>query len=147
MNKKQGDMKMKKTYTKDKLEQISDKLRELPPSPRREKRFSTKEAINYLKQDIRRLRKLGYTIEEIAEILKAEDVKVAPTTLKTYLQSKRRRKPQKQKDTPPPAPAHIKAENETADEAVSKGGADKAEVKKSSIADLYAGLDENPFGR
>jgi alanyl-tRNA synthetase len=80
-------------YTPEQLESVAEKLRSMPPVEEKKKsaELSKQEAIKALSKDIRAMQKRGYTLEMIANILKAENISVSVPTLRNYLQAQRGR--------------------------------------------------------
>ena len=75
-------------YTAGKIREIERKLGELPPVKRES--HSARQAIGMLAGEIRKLRKRGYTLEQIAEELRGEGLGIAAPTLASYLRQGRR---------------------------------------------------------
>jgi intein-encoded DNA endonuclease-like protein len=84
-------------YTKEKIEKVKEKLKNLPPIEDT-KDLSKQEAIKMLQKDILLLQKRGYSLEKIAEVLKQDGIELSTTTLKNYLQ--RGKKPTKKTKVP-----------------------------------------------
>lgn len=111
-------------YTVEKVEKVADKLRSLPPAPENKKReVSKQEAVKILADEITSLQKRGYTIEQIAELMRGEGLDFATPSLRSYLQrAKQKKRVRKSKDTkatatqvsqtkkdiPPAPPASVK---------------------------------------
>lgn len=87
------------SFTEEQIKKISEKLNSLPPICT----ISTRDAVKKLKADILSLKKKGYNLEQINEILTAEGIKLSVATLKSYIGGTRAKRKTKQ-DTPP-APA------------------------------------------
>ncbi len=81
-------------YTIDKIESIAAKFRELPEIQNKEREVSKQEAVKMLSKEIVSLQKRGYSIEQIAEMMRGEGLDIATPTLKNYIQ---RAKPQTKK--------------------------------------------------
>ena len=103
--------------TLEKVERIAEKLREMPEVDNKKRDVSKQEAVKILTKEIYDLRKRGYTLEQISETLKGEGLSIATPTLKNYLQrtkplgkSKIAKASVTKTDTPPPAPALVKAD-------------------------------------
>lgn len=62
-------------------------LDKLPELPRKERTFSTREAVEALTQQIFSLRDRGYSMERISAELKKCDVDISPSTLQRYLRT------------------------------------------------------------
>lgn len=87
------------SFTEEQIKKISEKLNSLPPIST----ISTRDAVKKLKADILGLKKKGYTLEQINDILTEEGIKLSLATLKSYIGGIRTKRKSKQ-DTPP-APA------------------------------------------
>ena len=85
-------------YTPEQLEAIAAKLKAMPPAEKRNQEYSKQEAVRLLSKQIVALQKRGYTLEQIAEILREEGLDLSGSTLRIYLQ---RAKPNKKRDTLP----------------------------------------------
>jgi len=72
--------------TVDQVERIAEKLRALPPIENKQRRVSKQESIRMLTAEIAGLRERGYTLEQIAELLTADQLEIGAPTLKSYLQ-------------------------------------------------------------
>ena len=83
-------------YTPEQLEAIAAKLKAMPPAEKRNQEYSKQEAVRLLSKQIVALQKRGYTLEQIAEILREEGLDLSGSTLRIYLQ---RAKPNKKRDT------------------------------------------------
>jgi hypothetical protein len=107
-------------YTVEKIESVAEKFRNLPPAPENKKReVSKQEIVKMLANEISGLQERGYTIEQIAELMRGEGLDFATPVLRSYLQrTKQKRRTKKAKgnkaklvessktntDTPPAAP-------------------------------------------
>jgi len=96
-------------YTKEMLEAIAVKLRNMPPIEEKTKEYSKQDAVRILAQEINALKGRGYTLDQIAETLKGEGLDISTLTLKNYLQRTKSKRAKREngrakKDTPPPAP-------------------------------------------
>jgi hypothetical protein len=108
-------------YTTEQLEAIAVKLREMPLIEKKKQEHSKQEAVKLLSKEIVSMQKLGYTLDQISEVLRGEGLALATPTLKSYLQ---RAKPAKKAtaqapgDTPPARPARpaVKKPAETSKE-------------------------------
>jgi len=96
-------------YTKEMLEAIAVKLRNMPPIEEKTKEYSKQEAVKILAKEIAALKTRGYTIDQIAETLRGEGLDISTPTLKNYLQRARPGTTRKQngrtRKYTPPAPA------------------------------------------
>lgn len=72
--------------TVEQVERIAEKLRALPPIENKQRVVSKQESIKMLTAEIAGLRQRGYTLEQIAELLTAEQLEIGAPTLKSYLQ-------------------------------------------------------------
>ena len=72
-------------YTKEQLEQIALKLREMPEPSKTQQELSKQEAVKILAKDIASLQKRGYSIEQIAESLSGAGLDISTPTLRNYL--------------------------------------------------------------
>ena len=75
--------------TLEQIEKISTELKELPPIENRQQQVSKQEAVKRLANDINDLQKRGYTLEQIADLLKSKGLDIGTKTLKSYLQRAR----------------------------------------------------------
>jgi len=93
-------------YTREMIEAIATKLRDMPPMQEKTKEYNKQQAVRILAKEIAALRTRGYTIDQIAETLKGEGLDISTPTLKNYLQRARqetakRNRGKTRKDTPP----------------------------------------------
>ena len=72
--------------TVEQVERIAEKLRALPPIENKKRVVSKQESIKMLTSEIAGLRERGYTLEQIAELLTADQLEIGAPTLKSYLQ-------------------------------------------------------------
>jgi uncharacterized protein YpbB len=72
--------------TIEKIEKIAEKLRAMPAVENKHRQASNQEAIKLLAKDIKGMQQRGYTLEQIADILKSNELAVAAPTLRSYLQ-------------------------------------------------------------
>ena len=72
--------------TIEQVERIAEKLRALPPIENKKRVVSKQESIKMLTGEIAGLRERGYTLEQIAELLTADQLEIGAPTLKSYLQ-------------------------------------------------------------
>ncbi|MEI8294982.1 MAG: protein mobC [Alphaproteobacteria bacterium] len=73
-------------YTLEKIESVSKKLRSLPPVEKSKQSLSKQETVKILAKEIANLKKRGYTLDQISELLRGEGLDFATPTLKNYLQ-------------------------------------------------------------
>lgn len=76
-------------YTVEQGEALAQKLRAMPPIEKSKQDLSRLELVKMLRGEIRELQTQGYSIERIAEVLRAEGVDISPPTLKNYIQKAR----------------------------------------------------------
>jgi len=105
-------------YTKEMIEAIAIKLRNMPPIEEKTKEYSKQDAVKILAREITALKARGYTIDQIAETLRGEGLDISTPTLKNYLQrakpgNTRKQNGRARKDTPPPPPAPAVKEKPT----------------------------------
>jgi lambda repressor-like predicted transcriptional regulator len=62
----------------------------LPDIEKRKRQHNKKEAIKLLGKDIAALRKRGYTLEQVSEVLRGKGLDIAERTLRNYLQQRKR---------------------------------------------------------
>ena len=94
------------TYTLEAADKLLGVLRALPPKDPAQRRLDKQAVIRHIAEEITALQRRGYTLEEIAGALGAEDVEITCPTLKNYLQRSRRaaaaggKKPRSRADLP-----------------------------------------------
>lgn len=91
-------------YTIEQIDEIAEKLRQMPPVEKRNQEVSKQEAVKVLAKEIVAMQKRGYTLEQISEALKGNGLDIATGTLKSYLQRAkpaRKAPPRAPEDTPP----------------------------------------------
>ena len=71
----------------DALDKALKALDKLPQLPRKERTFSTREAVETLTQQILSLKKRGYSMEHISAELQKLDINISPSTLRRYLRT------------------------------------------------------------
>jgi ribosomal protein L12E/L44/L45/RPP1/RPP2 len=79
-------------YTREALEKMAAKLREIPPAEKSKVDLNKQESVKFLVGEINSLQKNGYTIEQITESLKGVGFDISTPTLKSYLQKVRGKK-------------------------------------------------------
>ena len=72
-------------FNVEKIQEVAKKLDAMPRIEKAPKELSKQETIKALAKNIESLQKRGYGLEQIGEILRAEGIEVANTTLKSYL--------------------------------------------------------------
>lgn len=88
-------------YTKEKLDEIALKLRNMPVVDKNKQEHSKQDGIRILLKEIDILKKRGYTLDQISSSLRGEGFEITTPTLKSYLQ---RAKPASKKPPQPSAP-------------------------------------------
>ena len=71
-------------YSKEEAEDIAKTMKELPEKEKN-KTFTKKDLISFLRKEIIALQKKGYAIEEIIEFLSKKGIQTTQSTLKNYL--------------------------------------------------------------
>lgn len=74
---------------------LKQKLSELPAVDDSRREVSKREAIKLIADDVRKLRKRGYSMESIANILADNGLQISMQTLKSYVAKSRRTRPVK----------------------------------------------------
>ena len=78
-------------YSRNDLDKMAEALRSLPAATKN--KLNTQGVVTLLAAEIIVLQERGYSIEQIAEILRSLGMRIAASTLQTYLgRSKKRRK-------------------------------------------------------
>ena len=72
-------------FNVEKIQEVAKKLDAMPRIEKAPKELSKQETIKALAKHIESMQKKGYSLEQIGEILRAEGIDVANTTLKSYL--------------------------------------------------------------
>ena len=99
--------------TREKVTAIAAKLRDLPEREEAARAVTKQETVQLLSKEIKSLRRRGYSIREIAEILSNEGVSFTAATLSNFLwragqRNKPKREPAAERkhkaDTPPARP-------------------------------------------
>ena len=121
--------------TVEQVERIAEKLRALPPIENKKRVVSKQESIKMLTSEIAGLRERGYTLEQIAELLTADQLEIGAPTLKSYLQRSKgaKKKPTKSTTKPPSKPSQEAA-------AVQQRGS----IATKAAASLGASVDAAP---
>ena len=89
-------------YSAEQVQVLAKKLRELPPIQKKRTGYSGQDVVKMLSKEIAALQKRGYTLEQIASVLRAENLVVATPSLKSYLQ---RAKPADRESAPKAGPS------------------------------------------
>jgi hypothetical protein len=71
--------------TLETVENLRSKIAELPEVKSNQVAVSKQHAITLLKKDIETMKKKGYSIEQVAEVLKEGGIELSPATLKNYM--------------------------------------------------------------
>ena len=94
------------TLTRAHIEQIAQKLKRMPAAPPALVNTTKQEAVKLLAKEIASLQRRGYTLEQIAEILKNEALDLSTATLKSYLsRAKAPKRPHRRASPIAPLPA------------------------------------------
>jgi hypothetical protein len=80
---------LEKQWTVKDANALKDALKNVPPKPVEERPVTRREVINMVADEIRELRQKGYTLEEIAEILKTKGCSIEPKTLKNAIRARK----------------------------------------------------------
>ena len=72
-------------FNVDKIQAVAKKLDAMPRIEKAAKELSKQDTIKALSKHIESMQKRGYSLEQIGDILRAEGIEVANTTLKSYL--------------------------------------------------------------
>jgi predicted TIM-barrel enzyme len=86
-------------YSRDHIAQIAERLDAKPDLQKERLELTTKETIGLLSKKLKVLVGKGYSHEEIAKMLTAENVKITAATLKTYMPKAKISKKRESKDT------------------------------------------------
>lgn len=81
------------TYTVEMMDAIAKKLRDMPPVEKKHQGYSKQEAVRVIAAEIIEMQNRGYTLQQIAEILKGDGFILSTPTLKSYLQRAKPAKP------------------------------------------------------
>lgn len=90
-------------YTVEKIEKIQIKLRSMPTVEKDKAEINRRESVKMLAKEIGELQKRGYTLEQIAHLLRDEGLAVATPTLKSYLQRAKSSTVKNKRNPAPPA--------------------------------------------
>jgi hypothetical protein len=82
----------KKPLTVGRVKLLADKYRNIPKVNDDARVISKTEAVKMLMPEIRALRKKGYTLEQIADMLREDEIDITMNTLKSYIQRLNRSK-------------------------------------------------------
>ena len=77
-------------YATEQFETNAVSLRELPDIEKRKRQHNKKEAIKLLGKDIAALRKRGYALEQVSEVLRGKGLDITERPLRNYLQQRKR---------------------------------------------------------
>lgn len=77
-------------YSGEQIENISKKLRSMPPVEKAKRQMNKQEAIKLLVKEIKIMQNRGYSLDQIAETLRGEGLDISTHTLKIYLQRAKR---------------------------------------------------------
>jgi hypothetical protein len=73
-------------FTLESTTRLAEELRAIPPKDPAKRRLDKQAVINEIKQEVIALQQRGYTIEEVAEMLRGRGFEITTPTLKNYLQ-------------------------------------------------------------
>ena len=88
-------------FTLESTTRLAEELRAIPPKDPAKRRLDKQAVINEIKQEVIALQQRGYTLEEVAEMLRGRGFEITTPTLKNYLQ---RAKGLDRKGRKPPRP-------------------------------------------
>lgn len=84
------------SITLESIEKLQESLRELPEVEDKSRELNKQEAVALLVDEVELLKKKGYSLEKIAELLTEGGLEIKPPTLKSYLSKARAgRKPKR----------------------------------------------------
>jgi hypothetical protein len=78
------------SITMAEIEQLRQKLDELPEQDAAEREVSKREAIALMAAQVRQLRQRGYSMDAVAQFISSNGLKISTQTLKSYLSRARR---------------------------------------------------------
>jgi hypothetical protein len=90
--------------TRADIENFAEMLRSMPPAPPTAVNVTKQEAVKLLANEIARVQRRGYTLEQIAEALKGVGLDLTTPTLKNYLGRAKAGKPRREPSRKPPSP-------------------------------------------
>ena len=90
-------------FSTDDLEALRRDLTELPPA--RPKNVSNRDAVGALTSELAAAQRLGYSVEDLAQLLSSKGLRMTAGTLKGYLQQARKKKRPNRKSTSSGKPA------------------------------------------
>lgn len=93
-------------FSTDDLEALRRDLAQLPPA--RPKSVSNRDAVGALTSELAAAQRLGYSVDDLAQLLSSKGLRMTAGTLKGYLQQARKKKRSQKKSTSsskPPMPA------------------------------------------
>jgi hypothetical protein len=123
------------------IEQISQKLKKMPPAPPAAVNTTKQEAVTLLANDIASLQRRGYTLEQITDSLKGEGLDLTTPTLKSYL-SRAKAAKARRRSTPRPASPSARVAPAAAKDA---GTLTKAEAPTKSGKDAFLVKDKDSY--
>jgi len=82
-------------FTPEQVEEVAKRLRNLPKTPPA-KLLTKGSVVHMLTREIQRLRRGGYTLAQISEILKESGLNINQQVLRNYLQKQKKQKQKKQ---------------------------------------------------
>jgi hypothetical protein len=96
-------------FTLESTTRLAEELRGIPPKDPAKRRLDKQAVVNAIKQEIVALQKRGYTIEEVAEMVRGRGFEITTPTLKNYLQ-RAKSLDGKGRKAPPAGPRRARAE-------------------------------------
>ena len=97
-------------FTLESTTRLAEELRAIPPKDPAKRRLDKQAVVSAIKQEIVALQQRGYTIEEVAEMLRGRGFEITTPTLKNYLQRAKSLDEKGRKPPRPPGPRRARAE-------------------------------------
>ena len=97
-------------FTLESTTRLAEELRAIPPKDPAKRRLDKQAVINEIKQEVIALQQRGYTIEEVAEMLRGRGFEITTPTLKNYLQRAKSLDGKGRKPPRPPGSRRARAE-------------------------------------
>jgi hypothetical protein len=116
------------------INDLADKLKASPDLPVEKRQLTKKEAVASLKPAIEDLRKRGYTLEQVAGLLRANGFDITFGSLRQYLADRQggtSRRKKKAASTSPSSPPPVSATTPQKQPASASKAQEKADIKKS----------------
>jgi hypothetical protein len=133
--------------TQQSIDDLTDKLKKEPDLPAAEREFTKKEAVVALRPTIEDLRKRGFTLEQVAALLRKNGLDITFGSLRQYLADRQGGAPKRKKRAPAAAPSTPSATQPKTDVAtVTPSAPAKAGAKseKSDKKQTYSSFDVRP---